>query len=77
LNESLTLVGFVDVGDAYGGNFPTVVPGFSVPAEDQSFEPHVGIGVGARIVTPVGPFRIDIGWGEDGSQAHVNFGHTF
>lgn len=77
LNDSLTLVGFVDVGDAYGGKFPTVVPGFQVPAEDQSFEPHVGIGIGARIVTPVGPFRIDIGWGEDGSEAHVNFGHTF
>jgi outer membrane protein insertion porin family len=77
LNDSLTLVGFLDIGDAFGGEFQTVVPGFSVPADDSSFEPHTGIGIGARIVTPVGPFRIDLGWGDEGNEAHINFGHTF
>ncbi|MEN6304608.1 MAG: BamA/TamA family outer membrane protein, partial [Armatimonadia bacterium] len=77
LSDRLTAVGFVDVGDAFGGQFPTIVPGFSVPADDQSLTAHVGAGVGLRVVTPIGPIRLDFGWGEDGSQAHFSFGHTF
>ncbi|MEN6642988.1 MAG: BamA/TamA family outer membrane protein [Armatimonadia bacterium] len=77
LSDRLTAVGFVDVGDAFGGQFPTIVPGFSVPADDQNLTAHVGAGVGLRVVTPIGPIRLDFGWGEDGSQAHFSFGHTF
>lgn len=77
LNESLSLVGFVDAGSAYGGSFPTVVPGFNVPADDQSLSPHVGVGVGMRVITPLGPIRLDFGWGEEGNQPHFSFGHVF
>lgn len=77
ISDRLTAVGFVDVGDAFGGLFPTVVPGFNVPADDESFNAHVGAGVGIRVVTPIGPIRLDFGWGEDGSQAHFSFGHMF
>ena len=77
LNETFTLVGFVDVGDAFGGEFATTVPGFSVPAEDDSFSAHVGVGAGMRVVTPIGPLRLDFGWGEDGSETHFSFGHVF
>ena len=77
ITDSLTAVGFIDVGNAYGGTFETVVPGFSIPAEDQSFTPHVGVGGGIRVVTPVGPIRLDLGFGEEGSQAHFSFGHAF
>ncbi len=77
MSESLTLVGFVDVGDAFGGKFPTIVPGFDVPAEDQDFNMHVGAGGGIRAETPLGPLRLDFGFGEDGSQVHFGFGHTF
>lgn len=77
INKSLTAVGFVDIGDAYGGTFRTVVPGFDIEAGDQNFEPHVGVGAGLRVVTPIGPIRLDMGFGEEGSQAHFSFGHTF
>ena len=77
ISDKLSVVGFVDVGSAFGGDFPTVVPGFSVPADDDSFDAHVGVGVGLRVVTPIGPIRLDFGFGDDGSQAHFSFGHMF
>jgi outer membrane protein insertion porin family len=77
ISDKLSVVGFVDVGSAFGGDFPTVIPGFSIPADDDSFSAHVGVGVGLRVVTPIGPIRLDFGFGDDGSQAHFSFGHMF
>lgn len=78
LTEALTAVGFLDGGSAWGGTFPTVVPGFRIKADDQDFTPHWGAGVGLRVdIRPLGPIRLDIGVGEDGTQAHFSFGHTF
>jgi outer membrane protein insertion porin family len=77
VNESLQAVGFVDAGDAFGGTFPTVVPGFDIPAEDQKLTLHVGTGVGLRAVTPLGPIRIDWGVGSEGSEIHFGFGQVF
>ncbi len=77
VNESLQAVGFVDAGDAFGGRFPTVVPGFDIPPEDENLTVHVGAGVGLRAVTPLGPIRIDWGVGKDGSEIHFGFGQVF
>jgi outer membrane protein insertion porin family len=77
MSENLQLVAFVDVGDAYGGTFPTIVPGFTVPAEDQSLNLHLGAGVGIRAVTPLGPVRIDWGSSSEGSEVHFGFGQVF
>lgn len=77
VTDTLTGVAFVDVGSAWGGSFDTVVPGFTIKADDQSFQPHWGAGVGLRVVTPIGPIRLDMGWGEEGNQAHFSFGQTF
>lgn len=77
LSESLGLVAFVDIGDAFGGMFPTVVPGFNIPAEDDELTLHVGIGLGLRAKTPLGPIRIDWGMGSEGSEVHFGFGQVF
>jgi len=77
LSKSLTLVGFVDAGDAFGGVFRTEVPGFDIGADDETISVHVGTGFGIRAVTPLGPLRLDFGFGEEGSQTHFGFGHTF
>jgi outer membrane protein insertion porin family len=77
ITDKLTGVGFFDAGDAWSGNFPTIVPGFQIQAEDQSLKMHIGVGVGIRVVTQLGPLRLDLGFGDEGSKAHFNFGHTF
>jgi outer membrane protein insertion porin family len=77
VTDTLTGVAFVDIGSAWGGTFDTVVPGFTIKADDQGFEPHVGAGVGLRVDTPIGAIRLDMGWGEEGSEAHFSFGQTF
>jgi len=35
------------------------------------------IGVGVRVNTPVGPIRLDIGFGPDGNKTHFSFGQPF
>ena len=76
-SDKLTGVAFVDAGDAFGGEYPTLVPGFTFAAEDQSLNWHFGVGLGIRVVTQIGPLRFDVGFGSEGSRAHFNFGHTF
>lgn len=77
VSDSLSVVGFLDVGDAYGGTFHTVMPGFVLSAEDQSAKPHAAAGVGIRVKTPIGPLRLDFGWGSEGNQAHFSVGEAF
>lgn len=77
LTKQITGVGFIDVGDAWGGDFPTSVPGFDIPAEHDSFDPNVGVGVGVRLGTQFGTLRLDLGRGDEGSEVHLSFGHTF
>jgi outer membrane protein insertion porin family len=68
--QNLAGVLFVDVGDAWGGRF-------AADFGDTSFTPHVGYGVGIRLVTPIGPIRIDYGIGSEGNETHFSVGHAF
>lgn len=72
MGNELQGVAFMDVGDAWGGDWtdPYAVP-------DDSFNLHVGYGVGIRVNTPIGPIRIDYGLGEDGARTHFSIGHAF
>lgn len=64
-NRQFQLVGFVDAGKAYGGNFTS---GGSL---------LYSAGGGVRVQTPLGPIRLDIGIGKDGAKTHFGIGPTF
>lgn len=87
---SLTGVLFADVGDAWGAS--DVYRDLSNPYTQQdtsltqlltnmpqheNFQPSLGYGLGIRVVTPIGPLRLDYGFGSEGSRAHFSIGHVF
>jgi translocation and assembly module TamA len=59
INATWGLAAFVDAGNA----------------TDQitKLHPAVGYGVGARLRTPIGPFRLDVAYGEEAKQLRVHF----
>lgn len=62
---------------------PLLQPLIATSATDQSyvqhsnFSPSIGYGVGIRVNTPLGPLRLDYGFGKEGSRAHFSIGHVF
>lgn len=72
VNETLGLVAFADLGDAWGGRF---TPKFG----DSSFTLRYGYGAGLRLILPaVGPLRLDYGINDEGkSEFTFAFGPTF
>ena len=77
VGKNLQVVGFIDAGDAWGGRFPTTLPGLSVRAPDRTFKLRKDIGLGLRVVTPIGPLRFDFGIGSEGSQFQFGVGQLF
>lgn len=75
LASSLTGVLFTDVGDAWGGRYEKV--NFNGFKQHSGFSPSMGVGVGIRVVTPIGPIRIDEGFGREGAHTHFSIGHVF
>jgi len=70
-------VGFLDVGDAYGGVWRTSDNSVIYPAEHQRFSPRWGYGFGLRFNVGVGWMRLDLGFSQEGDQAYFSFGHMF
>jgi outer membrane protein insertion porin family len=35
------------------------------------------VGLGLRVVTPLGPLRLDYGFGKEGGRSHFSIGHVF
>jgi outer membrane protein insertion porin family len=64
-NRQFQIVGFVDAGQAYGGNF------------SSGGSTLYSAGGGVRVQTPLGPIRLDIGVGKDGAKTHFGIGSTF
>jgi outer membrane protein insertion porin family len=75
LANSLTGVLFTDVGSAWAGPYSNVrFNGFTQTTKPA---PQIGFGFGIRVVTPIGPIRIDQGFSRDGTRTHFSLGHVF
>jgi len=83
MGQSLTGVLFTDYGDAWGapaefrvkeGTNEYLISEFT---QHESFSPSLGYGLGIRVLTPIGPIRLDYGFGSEGSRAHFSIGHAF
>lgn len=76
MGKSLTGVGFVDYGDAWNQADDDITPekGFE---QHNKFSPNIGYGVGIRVITPIGPLRLDYGLGSEGGRTHFSIGHAF
>jgi outer membrane protein insertion porin family len=78
--SSLTGVAFVDYGDAWASKdeFRFSDPDLQTRFEQHSsFSPRYGIGLGLRVVTPIGPLRLDYAYGLEGGRTHFSIGHSF
>ncbi len=73
LQKAMSLVGFFDYGDAWGG-YDTV----NTFIQSSSFQGEFGYGVGIHFRTPLGPIRLDLAFNKDGhNRTHFMIGHAF
>ena len=59
ISDAWGIAAFVDAGNAFDA------------ASD--FKLAVGYGIGARVRTPIGPFRLDVAYGEQSRQVRLHF----
>jgi outer membrane protein insertion porin family len=80
LASSLTGVAFFDYGDAWASKseFQFSNPDLQTRFQQHtSFSPRYGVGLGLRVVTPIGPLRLDYAYGQEGGRTHFSIGHSF
>ncbi|MBB6051889.1 BamA/OMP85 family outer membrane protein [Armatimonas rosea] len=67
---------FVDVGHAWGASTVNQenIAGFQ---QQTGFHPRTSFGVGIRVRTPVGPVRLDYGFGDGAGRSHFSIGQAF
>ncbi len=66
VNDTVQAVAFADVGDAW-------TDGKLIKLSDLK----TGLGVGVRIMTPIGVIRLDYGMGREGGHTYFSLGQTF
>ena len=59
INATWGIATFIDAGNAFD--------------DARDFRLDLGYGVGARVRTPIGPFRFDIAYGQESRQVRVHF----
>jgi outer membrane protein insertion porin family len=67
---------FVDIGHAWGAadiNQENIA-GFE---QQKGFRPRTSFGLGIRVRTPVGPVRLDYGFGDGAGRSHFSIGQAF
>ena len=84
--ESFTAVAFADYGSSWDASSDfnigrSEVDGVIIQdpnfAQSKSFDGHLGVGIGIRVVTPIGYLRLDYGTGDEGSRTHFSMGQAF
>lgn len=72
---------FLDVGDAWGASSELIEKYGKNKAgqiqQSTGLSLHAGYGVGLRVRTPIGPLRLDYGFGSEGSRLHFSIGQVF
>jgi translocation and assembly module TamA len=65
INDTIGIATFVDAGNAFD--------------QVSDFTLAMGYGIGARVRTPIGPFRLDLAYGQQSHQVRLHFsvGLTF
>jgi len=80
LANRITGVLFGDIGDAWGSlsEFRFTDPKLQTQfSQHAGFRPSPDVGVGLRVATPIGPIRLDYGFGTEGGHANFSIGHSF
>jgi outer membrane protein insertion porin family len=67
---------FVDIGHAWGAADVNQenIAGFE---QQRGFRPRTSFGIGIRVRTPVGPVRLDYGFGDGTGRSHFSIGQAF
>lgn len=71
---------FVDVGDAFNSQSEFRFSRQNLRTrfrQHDGIRPFASVGVGLRVATPIGPIRLDFGYGEEGGRTHFSIGHAF
>lgn len=71
---------FVDVGDAFNSNSAFRFTNRQLATDfkqHSGISPRASIGIGLRVATPIGPIRLDVGYGSEGVRSHFSIGHAF
>lgn len=66
-NKGIQGVLFSDAGSSFGGQFTS----------NKNIDLLTSVGVGLRLVTPIGPVRLDYGIGRNGGKTSFQIGQTF
>ena len=68
ISRKVTVLGFLDAGYAWDKR---------IESNFDLGKIKVGYGLGARFYTPIGPVKLDYGWGRDRGRFHFSFGYQF